>query len=445
MKGLSCSECKGLSRRGFTIFLIASVVIFAAMEAFSQEQIPSRNPAFGIVDFQARRASLIDSLGEGTAILYSLGGDGEAGYRADGDFWYLTGLDQPGAILVLSPNEIDKEVLLLPQRNIEEERWTGERPALSESLQAAWGFDRIFRVASLDGLIVSRMKHSPTLHLISRPAGPSSDIPADLEYYGKVSARIPGVSIKNSSRFLEKLRMVKDEKEIDAVSTAIEVTYNGLSDLVSGIRPGIMEFQLKGILEQSFKKQGAQHSAFPPIIGSGMETTILHYEKLDRKLESGQLLLLDIGAQWDHYCADITRTVPVDGRFTEEQAKIYDIVLKAQKAAIDAVKLGATLRDIDDAAKNVIRKAGYIDEFIHSTSHHIGLEVHDVGDYWLPLAPGMIITVEPGIYLPDSEIGIRIEDDVLVTEKGHKVLSERIPRERDDIEAWMAGAGSRDR
>ncbi len=420
----------------FCVVFIAIISISDPIVTYGQ-QSSAYNSEFQTEHFKARRAALLDSLNEGTAILYSRGHEGETGYRADGSFWYLTGLDEPGAILILSPNEVDREILLLPPRDIEAERWIGERPALTESLQVAWGFDRIYRVGSLDRLIVSRMKSSPELRLISRLVGPTKDVPPDLEYYKKVSERIPGVKIENSSRFLENMRMVKSEREIEAISKAIEITHNGLNNLFKEIHPGVMEFQLDGFLEQSFKRQGAQHMAFAPIIGSGMESTILHYEKLDRPVEAGQLLLLDIGAQWDHYCADISRTIPIDGIFTEEQAKIYDIVLKAQKAAIDAVKPGVTLRDIDNVAKDVIRKAGYIDDFIHSTSHHLGLDVHDASDYGAPLAPGMVITVEPGIYLPDSGIGVRIEDDVLVAKKGCIVLSKQIPKERKDIEAWL--------
>ena len=425
------------ARAVFGTVFVAITSSFNPFETYGQESSAYKSE-FRMDHFKAHRTALLDSLGDGTAILYSRGSEEETGYRADSDFWYLTGLDEPGAILVLSPKEIDRDILLLPPRDIEAERWVGERPALTESLQTAWGYDRVYRTSYLDGLIVSRMKRTPTLRLISGLASPSRDVPPDLEYYRKVSERIPGVKIENSAHFLENMRMIKSEREIEAISKAIEVTYIGLEDLFQEIRPGVMEFQLEGFLEQSFKRQGAQYMAFAPIIGSGLETTILHYEKLDQPVEAGQLLLLDIGAQWDHYCADISRTIPIDGKFTEEQAKIYDIVLKAQKAAIDAVKPGATLRQVDDAARDVIRKAGYIDDFIHSTSHHLGLSVHDRADSWAELAPGMVITIEPGIYLPDSRIGVRIEDDVLVTKKGCKILSAQIPKERKDIEAWIA-------
>ena len=147
--------------------------------------------------------------------------------------------------------------------------------------------------------------------------------------------------------------------------------------------------------------------------------------------------MLDVGAKWEHYSADISRTLPVDGKFTEDQRKIYSIVLKAQKAAIDVIKPGITIREVDEVARAVIREAGYADDFIHSTSHHLGLDTHDAADYWRPLEPGMVITVEPGIYLPESEIGVRIEDDVLVTKNGSRVLSGDIPKEIDDVEKWV--------
>jgi Xaa-Pro aminopeptidase len=399
----------------------------------------------GMETFKARRQAVLDSMQEGTAALYSQASENtETGYRADSDFWYLTGIDEEGAILVLAPNEEDREVLLLPTRDIEAERWTGLKPALTESLQIVWGFDRVSRTNRLNGLLVYHMKHEPVLHLISGLVSPGRDVPPDLEIYHKVTARIPGVSIENSSRFIETMRMVKTDAEIQAVERAIAVTHRGITDLITALGPGITEFQLDGVLEESFKRQGAQYQAFPPIVGSGEETTILHYEKRNRAVEAGQLLLLDVGAEWDHYCADISRTVPVDGTFTPEQAAIYDIVLRAQNAAIDAVKPGITVREVHEVARDVIREAGYIDDFIHSTSHHLGLDVHDVADYGIPLAAGMIITVEPGIYLPDVEIGVRIEDDVLVTATGHRLLSGDIPREREAVEAWVQAAGRRE-
>ena len=388
--------------------------------------------------YKQRRQVLLDSLGEGTAVLYSQGEYGETGYRADGSFWYLTGLDEPGAILILAPNEYDKDMLLLPPRDMDAERWTGMRPTLSESLQVVWQFDRISRTGRLNGTITGNMKHDPVLHLISGLVSPSQDVPKDLEFYHEVTARIPGVSIKNSSRLIEHMRMVKGPDEIMAIEKAIDVTHLGLTDLLAALGPGITEYQLDGIMEESFKRHGAQHMAFSPIVGAGEESTILHYETRDETVQAGQLLLLDVGAEWDRYAADISRTIPVDGKFTPEQAEIYDIVLAAQNAAIAAIKPGVLVREVHEIAKDVIRQAGYVEDFIHATSHHLGLHVHDAADYGVPLAPGMVITVEPGIYLPDQALGVRIEDEVLVTDRGHRVMSTQIPRERTEVEAWIA-------
>ena len=424
-----------------TVTGVVVVVLLISASILAQEKggqgIESRT-------FVERRETLMAELKEGVAVLYSQGRQTETGpvseYRADGNFWYLTGVDDAGAILVLSPQETDRQVLLLPSRDIEQERWTGRLPPLTESLERDLGFDRILRTGALNGIITSRMKHTSTLHLISSPVGPSADIPPDLELYQKITARVPGATIKNSSRFLEGMRTIKSAEEIAAIERAIEITYAGITDLLAEVRPGVTEYQLDGVLENSFKRQGAQHMAFDPIVGAGEEATVLHYGKRNRSLEAGQLLLLDVGAEWDHYAADITRTVPVDGRFTREQALIYDIVLDAEKTVIEAIKPGVTIEELQDIARDVIREAGYIDALLHGTSHHIGLDVHDVGDNSLPLEPGMVITVEPGIYLPEDKMGVRIEDDVLVTETGHRVLSAEIPRERKDVEAWMTRA-----
>jgi Xaa-Pro aminopeptidase len=401
------------------------------------ETIPNQ---INIETFKQRRQILCDSLGEGMAILYSSGEYLETGYRADGNFWYLTGIDDPGAILVLAPGFIKEQILLLKPRNLDLERFTGFRHSITDSLEKAWGFDLIKRTHVLDFLAISLMKKTSLLHLISSPQPPSKDVPKDMKYYRKLMARIPNLSIKNSSRFIEQMRMIKSEAEIKAIEKAVEVTFNGLTALLSEIKPGITEFQLDGILEQSFKNQGAQHMAFPAIVGFGEQSTVLHYEKRDKILEKGKLLLMDVGAEWDRYSSDISRTIPIDGKFNERQAELYDLVLKAQEAALAVVKPGALLNDINEAVANVIREAGYIDYFLHGVSHHLGLDTHDVSDISIPLAEGMVITVEPGIYIDDEGIGIRIEDNVLVTKDGYRILSNSIPRKRVDVESWILEA-----
>jgi Xaa-Pro aminopeptidase len=415
-----------------TVIAAACLACTAFAQGKTQQGVQAPHP------FVDRREALMRSLGDGIAVLYSQGHRTETGYRADGNFWYLTGVDEPGAILVLAPTQKVRQILLLPPRDIEGEKWTGQRPALSESLRRSLGFDEIGRTGTLDSVLVQCMRRSTDLHLISSLVGPSEAIPPDLELYHKIAARVPGASIKNSSHLLESMRVVKSAEEIAAIERAIQVTYQGLTELLAEVRPGVTEYQLDGVLGNSFKRQGAQHMAFDPIIGAGEATTALHYQKRSRTLEAGQLLLLDVGAEWDHYAADITRTIPVDAHFTQEQAAIYDLVLKAQSAMIKSIKPGVAVKDIDDVARSIICEAGY--EFMHHVSHPIGLEVHEVVDLGLELKPGMAITVEPGVYLPDKQTGVRIEDDVLVTDTGCRILSNQIPRERKDVEAWVAKA-----
>jgi Xaa-Pro aminopeptidase len=425
------------STAAFGIIATLLIFIIGAPAILTADNPPA---SFTSDVFKQRRQALMDSLGEGTAVLYSRGYDTQTGYRAGSLFWYLTGISDEGAILMLSPGEKYKDVLFLPPRNPEAERWHGWSPELTDSLRHAWGFDLLKRTGRLNGMIMQNMKHHPVLHLISNPVGPDSPIPPDLEFYRKITSRVPGVSIKNSSQFTEHMRMIKSPVEIAAIEKAIAITHHGLTRVLAEIRPGITEYQLEAVLETGFKELGSQHMAFGAIIGCGENSIFLHYQHRSDSLESGQLVLMDVGAEWEYYSADITRAVPVDGKFSEEQAEIYDIVLAAQQAGIDAVKPGATYYDIDEAARDVLRQAGYIDDYWHGTGHHLGLSTHDPADYGAPLEPGMVITIEPGIYLPEKGFGIRIEDDVLVTENGSRVLSSAIPKTRTEVEAWMAEA-----
>jgi Xaa-Pro aminopeptidase len=197
-----------------------------------------------------------------------------------------------------------------------------------------------------------------------------------------------------------------------------------------------MEYEVEAALEFEFRRNGAERPGFPSIVGSGPFSTILHYDKSERRMQAGDLVVVDVGAEYGGYSGDVTRTFPVSGRFSPRQREIYQIVLDAQKAAIAKIKPGVRINDVHEAAMNYIRSKGYEKYFIHGTSHHIGLEVHDVGDTFRPLEANMVITVEPGIYLPDEQIGIRIEDDVLVTADGSRVLS-IFPREINEIEALV--------
>jgi Xaa-Pro aminopeptidase len=392
--------------------------------------------------YAERRKALAAKLEGGIAVLYAATGSRSVDFRQNPDFFYLTGIDEPGAILVLAPSEpVRKEMLFLPVRDPDDEIWSGERPMIGGALRDSMGFELIYRKTALNGQLAAALKHSRDLHLLTGPTGPESYTPPDLELYRKISGNNAGVSIKDSAMLLEKMRLVKDDTELARMRRAIEITYEGLKAAVAAAKPGATEQDVARALDQGFKAAGAQRHAFDPIVASGVNSTTLHYPvPSNRVLQAGDMLVLDVGAEFEGYAADITRTIPVGGRFTPEQRKVYETVLEAQAAGIRAARPGATLRgDVHDASRAVIQRRGWDDYFTHGVGHYVGLQVHDRGDPFAPLEPGMVITVEPGVYLKDVAIGVRIEDEVLITKSGSVVLSDAIPRTVEEIEAWTAG------
>ncbi|HJS47601.1 MAG TPA: M24 family metallopeptidase, partial [Gemmatimonadales bacterium] len=244
---------------------------------------------------------------------------------------------------------------------------------------------------------------------------------------------------------LAALRLVKDGDELGRLRRAIALTAEGQAAAARAIRPGAWEYQVEAEVEAAFRRGGAERLGFPSIIGSGPNATVLHYDKARRRMAAGELVVVDVGAEFGYYSADVTRTWPVSGRFTPRQRRLYDLVLGAQEAAIAAVRPGETVAGLNRVARDWLRAhsgdACGADScerhFVHGLSHWLGMDVHDVGDYATPLAAGMVLTIEPGLYLPEEEIGIRIEDDVLVTASGAEVLSAAIPRTAGAVEQAM--------
>jgi len=234
------------------------------------------------------------------------------------------------------------------------------------------------------------------------------------------------------------MRRVKDRTEIAAVERAVAVTAEGLDRVARIARPGLHEYEIEAELTRVYRRHGARH-AFDPIVGAGPNALSLHYKDNSGPIDEGQLLLIDTGAAVDHYCSDVTRTYPASGRFTDRQRDVYETVLRAQQAAIVAARPGVLMGDLHSTAWKVIDEAGLSRHFVHGLGHYLGLETHDVGEIQQPLAPGAVITVEPGVYIPDEKIGVRIEDDVLITESGCRVLSQAIPRSVEEIERLMTG------
>ncbi|MEN0019685.1 MAG: M24 family metallopeptidase, partial [Planctomycetota bacterium] len=269
--------------------------------------------------------------------------------------------------------------------------------------------------------------------------GYTSPVPHQLDVLRRATSRIPGSSVAMDREIVPAMRRAKDDSEIELIRRAIANTAAGLQDGMAAVQPGMTEFELRTIIETAFHREGSRRLAFGSIVGSGPNSCVLHYrgEHDHRVMNAGELVLCDVGAEVENYAADITRTFPVSGKFTPRQREVYEVVLQAADAAIEAIRPGVTFRELNDIAREVIESAGYTDDMPHGLGHFLGLYVHDAGNYHLPLTPGTVITIEPGIYLRDEAIGIRIEDDVLVTETGSEMLSTGIPRTVGEIEAAM--------
>jgi Xaa-Pro aminopeptidase len=424
-------------RNRYASSLLAAVALLLPHVLSADAPIPPAQP-FGPEVYAARRAKLMKALGGGIAVLYARGEEDPDGYRQDSDFYYLTGLSEPGAVLVLAPEERTyKEFLFLKPRDPDDERWTGVRPDIGDSLRRATGIDRISRIRSLGGSMMSLLRTTSTLHLISDPGGPDSPHAPEMELYGKLASKLPGVGVRNRTDLIPFLRSIKEPRELEHMERAIAATVSAHHAAARAIKPGVEENWIAGLIDLEFKRGGAVRPGFPPIVGSGPNSTILHYPEHDRTIAPGSLVVVDIGSDYGHYSADITRTYPANGRFSPEQRKVYEVVLRAQQACMEMIKPGVYYEDIHRKAEEVIRAAGYRDYFTHGLGHFVGLDVHDAGLYKKPLQAGMVITVEPGIYIPQEALGVRIEDEVLVTPKGHRVLTSALPRDPDAVEAMM--------
>jgi Xaa-Pro aminopeptidase len=390
--------------------------------------------------YRDRRRRLMEQMGGGACVVYSansLEGEGQ-----DPDFLYLTGIaDEIGAALVLAPEErLHKEILFLANRDPESERYEGERLPLSDAISQRTGISRVRRMNGLGGTLNGIASRSQKLHFMGPLVGPNAPVPRALELYRNISARNPGVSIENSAGMIAWMREQKEPREIELIRRAIAATERGHRAAMRQARVGMHEYDVKDIIEAEFRAEGARGLAFPSIVGAGRNSAVLHYPLDNNTIQTGDMVLMDLGARYDYYCADITRTFPISGRFNDEQRRIYELVLQAQLAAERRIRPGAYYSDLQAAADQVFRDAGLIDAFWHGLGHFVGLQVHDVGDYERPLPVGAVFTIEPGLYLPDRGFGVRIEDMYLVTRNGFEHLSRTVPRTVAEVEAWIAGA-----
>ncbi len=394
--------------------------------------------------FEARRAALMEMLDGRVAVLYGaqsqVGSVTEELFVQEPNFYYLTGISEPGAALILAPGENQyRQTLYLQPRNPDVENWNGRRAPLGDALEKATGFPKVQRIGRLGRDLTGMMQRSRSAAFLGPIVSATSPKPPELTILQDAMTRVPGTSLENMADLIPEMRRVKDSWEIERIQKAVDVTGKGLVAAMQSVRPGLQEFQLQSIVDHTYEMEGAQFLGFSTILAWGPNTTVLHYTKNDQVIQDTGLVLIDTGAAWEHYSADVTRTIPVSGKFSEREKELYELVLKAADAAIEQVQVGANnYSDVHLTAQNILDEAGYGEYFIHGTGHFLGLEVHDAGNYDLPLKEGVVVTVEPGIYIPEEGIGIRIEDVVLVTKDGPQLLSRHIPRTIKDIERTMA-------
>ena len=410
------------------------------------------------MDFKARREEVFNKM-EANSVLILFSGieshvsaDEYAPFEANRNFFYLTGLRRDNMVLVMDKAvEEPKTFLYIEEADKTVVRWTGKKVSVEEAKEVT-GIEDVRFIDSFQGEISRIMTREDVKNFYFDCY---REQVSDLADYNAVKAKeftdkYLGVTVKNLHPIIAEMRMQKDNDEITQIREAVRVTDEGLKRVLKKLEPGKKEYQAQADFEYTIKYLGAEGPSFATIAGSGMNGTMLHYETNQETCKDGDLLLLDLGAKWQGYCSDITRTYPVNGTYTDRQKQVYNIVLKANRAVAKAAKPGMTLRELNDICKKVLAEGcielGLIKEekeidkyYMHGVSHHLGIDVHDVTVASnSKLRPGAVITDEPGLYIDEWETGIRIEDDLLITEDGCEVLSEAIMRNPDEIERYMA-------
>ncbi len=391
-------------------------------------------------------------------------GDDDYTYHQQPDFYYLTGFTENNSVLLIFKDEQSigdiktNEILFVADREPTKEVWIGRRLG-KEAVPAVLGIKTGMVTKDFGNLKLDFNKFDKVMHLkfpqgVVHERGEHADL---YELVDQFKKKFDGEHEDAFGLFeyLAKLRMIKQREELDLMRKAIDITCLAQKEVMRALEPGMHEYEVQAILEYEFKRNGSEYVGFPSICGGGENSCILHYESNRKKLNVHDMIVVDIGAEYHGYAADVTRSMPVNGKFSEEQKTIYNLVLKAQAEGIKMCKPNESFWEPNKVAKKVIaeglKSLGIIKDedyviryFMHGTSHHLGLDVHDVEISW-DLVPGNVITVEPGIYIPEGSecdpkwwnIGVRIEDDVLITDTGNEVLSAKAPRSFDEIEMLM--------
>ena len=446
--------------------LLAAPADAAPQEGRSHERPGTGEPVCGLGKaFHAgRRAALRAAVGEGLMLFRGLPATrGYVRFSQDKVFWYLTGIESPDATLLMDAKSGD-EILFLPAPDATKEGWEGEQWDSGDAwVRELTGFDDVRPEKQLLGVLRERLGSQRKVWISTEPhvelAGchdraipddrqrakdPLDGRPSREEALRAALEKL-GAEVLDTTPKIDELRRVKQPEEVSAMRRAGRSGALAMVEAMRSSRPGIGEWDLEAAMDLVQVREGAAGPAYHAIVGSGPNSNVLHYSASGRTLRAGEIVLIDYGPEVDHYTTDITRTWPVDGKWTPRMTELYDAVLAAQQAGIAAVKPGRTMREIEKVCADSLREAGFGDLIRHGSCHYIGLEVHDVGDGRAPFVPGVAFTVEPGLYDEEAGIGIRIEDVVVVTADGCEVVTADVPKDRATISALVAEAGVLDR
>lgn len=432
---------------------LAILVVACALPAPARQREP--NGAYA-----ERRAKLLTQV-DGPVVLFGYTGKENDSpsyvFNQEENFYYLTGHNEAGAALLLVPAAPNgkgsngvREILFLPPRDRMRERWDGPRIGPADpDVQQRTGFAEVKAFADLRGELERLGKVFTSVYALL-PRDSDEGYPHARTWQYWLYQILPQTSFRDARPLLGAMRQIKSPTELMLLDRAVELSMDAHLEAMKMMRPGIYEYEVAARMEYIHKRGGCEGEAYAPIVGSGLFSTVLHYNAVDKKIEDGDIVVLDVGGQYSGYAADITRTLPASGKFTARQREIYEIVLGAQKAVLAALKPGMSLggrgsNSLHKIAYDYINSHGKDKDgkplgryFIHGLGHHVGLNVHDPGDANRVLEPGMVVTIEPGIYIPEESLGVRIEDIVLITADGYKLLTARLARDPDEVEKVMA-------
>jgi Xaa-Pro aminopeptidase len=449
--------------------VLTATALTVAAPAVQAQQRREREPNSVYAERRAKLAAEV----EAPIVLWGLTGREEFSeayvFAQEENFYYLTGHNEEGAAIVIWPSgkpatgnpagananvsDAGSSTIFLPAKDPAKEKWNGVRMSPSDpGIEALTGFAAVKSFGELRATVEKLAKTYPNLYTVLPYDSELGGYPHEKEVTDWLQLAGPQVKLKDVRPQIWAMRPIKSLGEIAFLQQAIDLSLDAHLEAMKMMRPGLYEYQVGAKMVEVHAMGGSEAEGYAPIVGAGPNSTALHYDRLSRKIEDGDIVVLDVGAQYAGYSADITRTIPANGKFTPRQREIYDIVLGAQNAAMAALKPGMNLckkgdKSVYKISYEYINSHGRDKQgkplgqyYIHGLGHHIGLNVHDPGDYCKPLEPGMVVTMEPGIYIPEENLGVRIEDNVLITDTGYKFLSERLPRNAEEIEKIMADA-----